>query len=143
MCQRNTEHQKINMAYICFQRCMVCKSVLTRWDKELPGQQTWEGFKKHFRLAHKALKRTCSLRIRDTISRDTVANMVSEEFQQCYLTTEADPQEPPTLLPVDTTEPTNETTPIVAQTTCSSTSDITIQTLQQQMMLMQALMTQM
>ena len=67
-----TKHQKINMAYICFQRCMVFKSALTRWDKELPGQQTWEGFKEHFCMAHKALKRTGALRIRDIISREIV-----------------------------------------------------------------------
>ena len=34
--------------------------------------------------------------------------MVSEELQQCYLAAEADPQEPPTLLPVSTINPTND-----------------------------------
>ena len=68
-----SEHQKINMAYIYFQRCLVFKSAFTRWDEELPAQQTWEGFKDHFRLAHKALKTTGALRIKDTISREVVA----------------------------------------------------------------------
>ena len=89
-----------------------------------------EGFKEYFRLAHKALKQTGTLRIRDIISRETVANIVSEEFQQCYLATESDPQEPTVLLPVTTIDLTNKVTSSMAQSTCSSASELTFQTLQ-------------
>ena len=45
-------------------------------------------------------------------------------------------------MPVATINLTNETTPSIAPPTCSSTSDLTLQTLQQQMVMMQALIVQ-
>ena len=77
-----TPFQKINMAYIYFQSCGIFKSALTKWDEKEDAVKTWLGFKDHFYTAHKAMKRTGALAIQDTLSCDTVANMVQNEIQQ-------------------------------------------------------------
>ncbi len=50
-----TAAQKINLAYIIFQKCHIFKSALQKWDDKPLQNKTWENFKDHFRSAHKAL----------------------------------------------------------------------------------------
>ena len=52
------EHQKMNMAYIYLQKCIIFYSASTRWDEKLPANQNMEGFKDYFQIAYKALERT-------------------------------------------------------------------------------------
>ena len=70
---------------------------------------------------------------------------MSEEFQQCFLTTE-DSENPEDLQPIPSTNNVDrEITdmPSIAPSICSTTSDLTLQTMQQQLAMMQVLMTQM
>ena len=77
-----TSTQKINMAYIHFQKCHIFKSALNKWDDREPQEKTWDQFKIHFREAHKSLRRTGALTINDTLNRDQLMNMVSESVLQ-------------------------------------------------------------
>ena len=138
-----TSFQKINMAYIYFQKCGIFKSALTKWDESPDDAKTWLSFKEHFRAAHKAMKRTGALTIQDTLNRDAVAHMVQEELQQVLVTpqdsqdiidlAESDHQSAsPATLPPTTATTTSSATPSIA-------SDITMQTMQQQMAMIQQL----
>ena len=131
------------MAYIYFQKCGIFKSALTKWDESPDDAKTWLSFKEHFRAAHKAMKRTGALTIQDTLNRDAVAHMVQEELQQVLVTpqdsqdiidlAESDHQSAsPATLPPTTATTTSSATPSIA-------SDITMQTMQQQMAMIQQL----
>ena len=135
--------QKINMAYIYFQKCGIFKSTLTKWDEAADDGKTWLTFKEHFCAAHKAMKQTGALTIQETFNQDTVANMVEEELHQVLVTTQ-DPhfssdnaseehlQSSPVSLPPSVT-------PTISSNT-SSALDLTLQTMQQQMAMMQQMM---
>jgi len=135
-----TPSQKINMAYLYFQKCGIFKSALTKWDEAADAGKTWLTFKEHFRAAHKAMKRTGALTIHETFNRDTVANMVQEELHQVLVATQdptfgadnASVEQFPT--PSSSMPP--SATPTFASDT-STASDITLQTMQQQMAMMQ------
>ena len=138
-----TPFQKINMAYLYFQKCGIFKSALTKWDEADDAGKTWLTFKEHFRAAHKAMKRTGALTIQETFNRDTVANMVQEELHQVLVATQ-DPHfgsdnTSVAHLPSGSTSLPPSITPTVSSDT-SSASDLTLQTMQQQMALMQQMM---
>ena len=63
-----TSTQKINMAYIHFQKCHNFKTVLNKWDDKEAQEKTWDSFKVDFREAHKSLGRTGALTITETLS---------------------------------------------------------------------------
>ena len=141
-----TAFQKINMAYIYFQKCGIFKSALTRWDDTEDAAKTWPGFKDHFRAAHKTMKRTGALTLQDTFHQDAVAHMVQEELHQVLLASQE------CLEPMDVTAPDNlstgtssipqATSTTTSPSTTSVASDITMQTFQQQMAMMQQIMMQ-
>ena len=139
-----TASQKINMAYIMFQKAHVYKYALARWDERDLAEKTWGTFKTHFRLAYKALQRTCALTVKDTMERQEIMNMVTDGVHHILNTFR--PPSPPTT-PVDL--PTLADTPSIIDTdeslaTANSTvSNMTLQTLQKQMEIMQAMMAQM
>ena len=134
------------MAYIHFQKCHIFKTALNKWDDKPPQDKTWEHFKVHFRDAHKSLRRTGLLTINDSLNRDQVMNLVSEGVMQTLQTL----QPPPPLehMPSQHPTPTVETQPPLLQTDSttqsvnSTVSDITLQSLQRQMELMQSMMMQ-
>lgn len=50
-----TTTQKINMAYIHFQKFQIFKTSLNKWDEKDLVDKTWNKFKMHLRAAHKSL----------------------------------------------------------------------------------------
>ena len=141
-----TDFQKVNMAYIYFQKCGIFKSALTKWDESNDNDKTWLGFKQHFRAAHKAMKRTGALTIKDTFNRDTVANMVQEELHQVFVASQQ-PQDVLDMTEVENRSTSSASLPQATTTTTSTVtssiaSDITMQTIHQQMAMMQQLMMQ-
>ena len=141
-----TATQKINMAYIHFQKCLIFKSALNKWDDLAVNAKTWAAFKTHFREAHKSLRRTGALTINDTLNREQVMNMVSEGVIQ----TLQDLQPPPPMddhpsfsasEPMDS-QPSLVHTDATSHSINSTVSDITMQSLQRQMELMQSMMMQ-
>ena len=50
-----TATQKINIAYIHFQKFQIFKSSLNKWDEKEFDEKTWDNFKMHLRVAHKSL----------------------------------------------------------------------------------------
>ena len=138
-----TPFQKINMAYLNFQKCGIFKSALTKWDEADDDRKTWLTFKEHFHAAHKAMKRTGALTIQETFNRDTVANMVQEELHQVLVATQ-DPHfgsdnTSVEHLPTSSTSLPPSVTPTLASD-ISSALDLTLQTMQQQMAMMQQMM---
>ena len=139
--------QKINMAFIHFQKCHIYKLALNKWDEKPHDEKTWNAFKVHFREAHKTLRRTGALTIDDTMNRDQVMNLVLEGILhalQDYTPTTATPR---ASSDVDDTIPQSipDLAPAELQTQSmnSTVSDVTLHTLQQQMDLMKSMMTQM
>ena len=138
-----TASQRINMAYLYFQRSCIYKSALTRWDESDDNGKTWQGFKEHFRSAHKASKRTGALTINETMNHAAVANMVQAELQQAMLAQEQPPSPPPPLL----TEQQLPAPPPLTSTTSSTSSatvasELTMHSMQQQLALMHQMMLQ-
>ena len=126
------------MAYIYFQISGIFKSTLTIWDESEDDNKTWLSFKEHFRLAHKALKWTGALTVRETFDQDTVANMVQAELQQAFLDQELDSSLPLPLLPEQqVVVPSALTTSTASASNSMIASDLTMQSMQQQLALMQ------
>ena len=130
--------QRVNMAYIHFQKALLYKSALKSWDEKSFVEQTWPAFKRHFRDAHKALRRTGALTINDTINKDQLMNMVTEgvmnilqDFTPTPATDEA------AITPSYTDDDSSSNPPslmsaTVAPSVNSTVSDITVQTMQKQ-----------
>ena len=139
-----TAAQKINMAYLHFQKTQVYKSALTRWDEKPSYDKDWDFFKVHFRTAYKSLCRTGALPIKETLERDEVMNLVSDGVHQvlnAYRPPSPAQSQEFTTSSSDTPSlvSTDDITPSVNLTG----SDLTLQTLQKQMEMMQNMMTQM
>ena len=79
-----TVTQKINMAYIHFQKFQFFKSSLNKWDEKDFQEKTWPNFKSHLRLAHKSLRRTGTLTIKETLNREEVINLVTDGVAQAF-----------------------------------------------------------
>ena len=138
--------QKINMAYIHFQKTNIYKTALNKWDEKAPADKTWDNFKDHLRAAHKALRRTGALTLNDTLNRDQVMNMVSEGvFQalQSFTPPDTTSESSPSTVPSHDDVPPLTNLDATSQSANSTTSDLTLQTLQQQMELMRTMMQQM
>ena len=140
--------QKINMAFIHFQKCHIYKSALNKWDEKPQDEKTWEQFKVHFREAHKTLRRTGALTIDETMNRDQVMNLVSEGILhalQDYTPTTDNPMVSANPDDHSIQQSIPELAPAESQTESmnSTVSDVTFHTLQQQMDLMKSMMTQM
>jgi len=138
-----TATQKINMAYLLFQKKQVYKSALTQWDEKPSYDKTWDAFRTHFRTAYKALRRTGALTIKETLERDEVMNLVTDGVTQ-VLNSYRPPSPSPSQefsTPSDTPSlvATEEMTPSIN----STVSDITLQTMQKQIDMMQNMMQQM
>ena len=141
-----TPSQKVNIAYIHFQKCHIYKSALAKWDEKEWADQTWANFKTHFRTAHKTLRRTGALTLNDTMNKDQVMNLVSDQVLQ-VLQDLAPPDapspspppadDPPLLIPASTVT-TDESDPSVN----SAVSDVTMQSMQKQLDLMQTMLMQ-
>ena len=79
-----TATQKINIAYIHFQKFQIFKSSLNKWDKKEFDDKTWDNFKIHLRAVHRSLRRIGALTIEETLNREEVMNMVSEGVVQAF-----------------------------------------------------------
>ena len=139
-----TAAQKINMAYIMFQKTRVYKSALTKWDETPSYDKIWEQFKTHFRSSYKSLRRTGALTLKDTLERDDVMNLVTDGVHQVL-----NAYRPPSPSPSPDHHSTHSDTPSLigseelTASANSTVSDLTLQTIQKQMEMMQAMMTQM
>ena len=138
-----TAAQKINMAYLLFQKKQVYKSALSKWDEKPSYDKTWDEFKTHFRSAYKALRRTGALTIRETLERDEVMNMVTDGVNQVL-----NSYRPPSPSLSQEMSTPSDTPSLVATEECtpsvnSTVSDITLQSMQKQIDLMQNMMQQM
>ena len=141
-----TPIQKVNMAYIHFQKCHIYTTALAKWDEKEWEEQTRESFKTHFRNAHKTLRRTSALTINVTINRDQVLNLVLDQVMQ-VLQDLAPPNPPPTIPQEDEREEppplaTSRASDEVSQAANSAVSDVTMQSMQRQLDLMQTMMMQ-
>ena len=141
-----TSTQKINIAYIHFQKCHIFKSALNKWDDKEAQEKNWDQFKVHFQEAQKSLRRTGALTINDTLSRDQLMNMVSESVLQTLqnLQPPALLEEFPPALEVPSTDnqPTLTHTDTSLQSANSTVSDVTLQSMQKQIDIMQTMMMQ-
>ena len=124
-----TEQQKINMGYLLLlQNTQVYTNALNKWNQLDRQQHTWENFKTHFRNAQKSLCRTGALTLQDSINHTDLLNLVQQGVHMALAEKES---------PTDTLT-TTETTP--KGEVNSVTSDLTLQTLQNQMDLMTQMM---
>ena len=135
-----TSTKKINIAYIHFQKLQIFKLALNKWDEKESVDKTWENFKLHLQLAHKVLRHTGALTIKETLNRDQVMNLVTDGVVQAFtqmqppyssedtsaLNTNTPPSpeqsiSPPPMTAVDSTSQSVNATTV---------SDLTVQTLQ-------------
>jgi len=119
-----SEQQKIHMGYLLLQNTQVYTNALTKWNQLNIAQHTWENFKQHFRDAQKSLRRTGALAIKDTINQTELLNLVQQGVQMA----------------LSEKETTTSTPHSNSHSVNLVTSEITIQTLNQQMELMQQMM---
>ena len=139
-----TASQKINMAYIMFQKAHVYKSALAHWDEHDPASKTWDTFKTHFCLAYKALRRTGALMVKDTMEHQEIMNIVTDGVHHILNTFRL--PSPPTMpvdLPTLADAPSAIATDDSSASANSTVSDMTLQMIQKQMAIMQVMMAQM
>ena len=67
--------QKMNMAYILFQKTHVFKSALSKWDEKDCCDKTWQKFKTCFHTAYKALHRTGEMTLKETLDREKIIDI--------------------------------------------------------------------
>ena len=132
-----SDQQKINMAYLILQNAQVYNNALTKWNQFDYAQHTWENFKVHFRDAQKALRRKGALTIQDTMNHIDIINLVQQGVQQAL---EHNKQAPP-----KDDNSSNNHTPFTQESipihdANSVTSNITLQTMQQQIDMMAKMM---
>ena len=127
-----SEQQKINMAYLLIQQAQVYSTALNNWNQQDQDAQTWESFKTHFREAQKSLRRTGALTIKDTLNHTKIIDLVQQGVQQALehqQSSNITAPTQPTFVPAleEVSQPSN------TLSANSMTSDITMQTLQQNM----------
>jgi len=147
-----TSTQKVNMAYIHFQKLQIFKTALHKWDEKPAQEKSWDNFKLHLRAAHKALRRTGALTIEETLNREELMNLVTDGMAQAF--SQMQPSfneeaginnnintpsldnsvEPPAMTTIDTASQSANATTV---------SDLTVRTLQRQMDMLQTMMNQM
>ena len=104
----------------------------------MDDHQNWDNFKEHLRFAYKVLKHTGALTVHEAIDRDEVMNLVTTVITKAFsslqedTTSMSDNQSTYDSIPPP---PLMDTTPeaLVMNSTTSTVSDLTLQTLQQQM----------
>lgn len=124
-----SEQQKINMGYLLLQKMHVYSTALTKWDQKDEDARTWENFKIHFREAQKALCRTGSLTVNETINHADIVNLIQQGVQLAMVEKESLNN---TCIATDYSSH--------QESANSVTLDITLQTLQQQLDLMKQMM---
>ena len=148
-----TARQNINIAYIHFQKFHIFKSSLNKWDEKDNNEKTWPNFKVHLRIAHKSLRRIGALTIEETLNREEVMNMVTDGVVQAFQQIQP-PSLDETQSDTTTTNNTNSTLAVEPppletyksqsqSVNATTVSDLTVQTLQRQMDMLQAMMNQM
>ena len=136
------------MAYIHFQKFQIFKSALNKWDEKETADKTWPNFKIHLRSAHKALRRTGALTIEETLSRDQVMNIVTDGVVQAFNQMQPPSAHEEVALARDSPEPTEDPPSLTSidatsqSANATTVSDLTVQTLQRQMEMLQSMMTQ-
>ena len=118
-----TEQQKINMGYLLLQKVQVYNTSLNKWDQFPVDEKSWENFKSHFRESQKSLRRTGALTIQDSINHTEILNIVQQGVQMA-------------LEEKSLTTITPSSNDITKESANSMASDLTLQTIQQQMELM-------
>ena len=119
--------QKINMGYLLLQKVQVYNTALNKWDQLATDEKTWENFKAHFRDSQKSLRRTGALTIQESMNHTEILNIVQQGVQLAL--------EDKSLTTI--TPSSNE---ITKESANSLASDLTVQTLQQQMELMKQML---
>ena len=136
-----TEQQKINMAYLLLQQTQVYSTALNRWNQSERPEQTWSNFKTHFRDAQKALRRTGALTVQESLNHTQIINLVQQGVHQALATACPPSMDTPAPMPETCLPALDEiSTPPSSVSANSVTSDITMQTIQQQMLMMQKMM---
>ena len=145
--------QKINIAYIHFQKFHIFKSSLNKWNEKDNTEKTWPNFKVHLRTAHKSLQRTGALTIEETLDRTEAMNMVTDGVVQAFQHIQP-PRLEETQSNTVTTNNTNATLTVEPppletynnqsqSINATTVSELTVQTFQRQMDMLQAMMKQM
>lgn len=140
-----TEQQKINMAYLLLQNAQVYSTALNKWNQKGHQQQTWNNFRTHFRDAQKSLRRTGSLTVQESLNHAELLDLVKQGVQQAMVNQSAPTDTPPPLLPanmVATCPPALDDSSTQPSTSSANSiaSDLTMQTIQQQMEMMKQMM---
>ena len=80
-----TQPQKINMAFLLFQKTQVFNRGLTSWISHPAEEQTWEIFKQHFRQAQLEMRQTGALTVQEAINHTQLMELVSQGVQDAIL----------------------------------------------------------
>ena len=125
-----SEPQKINMAYLLLQNTQVYSNALNKWNQLSISDHTWENFKRHFRTAQKGLRRTGALSIHESINHTEILSLIQQGVQLALEDKHLTSTDSSATLP--TTESINSASSI--------SSDLTLQTMQKQIDIMQQML---
>ena len=76
-----TQPQKINMAFLLFQKTQAFNRGLTSWISRPAKEQTWDNFKQHFQQAQLEMQRTRAITVQEAINHTQLMNLVSQGVQ--------------------------------------------------------------
>ena len=76
-----TQPQKINMAFLLFQKTQAFNRGLTSWISRPVEEQTWDNFKQHFRQAQLEMRRTGAITVQEAINHTQLMDLVSQGVQ--------------------------------------------------------------
>ena len=136
-----TEQQKINMGYLLLQQTQVYSTALNRWNQKDRADQTWANFQTHFRDAQKSLRRTGALTVHESLNHTEIIDLVQQGVHQALATAHPPVVDHTTAVHDNCLPALEEVSSLPSTVSANSvTSDITMQTIQQQMVMMQRMM---
>ena len=77
-----SDKQKVDHAYVIILKTLKYKSTLKEWNKLPAAQATWTEFKKLFRTAQRAMRKTGELGVNEGLNHAELINVVSEGVKQ-------------------------------------------------------------
>ena len=87
-----SDKQKIDHAYVIILKTLKYKSTLKEWNKLPQEQATWPEFKKLFRNAQRAMRKTGELGVNEGLNHTELINVVSEGVKQAITENTPEPQ---------------------------------------------------
>ena len=98
-----TQQQKINIAYVILMKTRVFNKAITDWNRVIrvtPGDNTWQNFKRFFRLAHCELKEVGEVQAMDTpFNQANFVCQVVDAIQESLATKNESSEAPPVPSP--------------------------------------------